>query len=75
MSSLVVEYDETGGYDCMTAAFHIYDGCRLLVDVDLDNFGQEHSMPPSAEQIEEARNVARAVCKALAEIGYGHGNP
>jgi hypothetical protein len=33
-------FDETGGYDCMTGAFHIWDGNRILMTIDQSAFGQ-----------------------------------
>lgn len=55
---LVVSYDESGGYDCMTAAFGIHQGDRTLAKLDLADYGQHNCKPPPPSAIMEARAYA-----------------
>ena len=36
------EYNETGGYDCMTGAFEILKAGKRVAAIDQSDFGQEH---------------------------------
>ncbi len=61
-----LKFDETGGYDCMTAAFSIHapDG-TLLCEVDARNFGQEPCDYEDTKSIETAKAIAQGIVFAL----------
>lgn len=61
---LVVSYDESGGYDCMTAAFEILQGDRALARLDLADYGQDNCKPPQPLAIIEAEAHARLFAAA-----------
>ena len=61
------EYDETGGYDCMTGAFIVEhpDGSRVVA-VDLGDFGQGHcEWPPQEAHKAAAEEIAKLITEAL----------
>lgn len=52
------EFDETGGYDCMTCGFHIYNGKHeRLLTIDGADYGQGRCAYTDIP--EEAENVAK----------------
>ena len=55
--TLTVEFDESGGYDCMTAAFRLSDGEKTVATIDLLDLGQK-SCGDYAGCVEEARKFA-----------------
>jgi hypothetical protein len=64
MNRWTKEFDEHGGYDCMTGAWNIYDPKgNLRVKVDLGHFGQA----PCAYEFRStgAEEVAECIVKAL----------
>lgn len=66
----IYEYDETGGYDCMTGAFRIYHSDKKpweqVVKVDLGDFGQGScEWPPKEEHKAAAEEVAKKIVAAL----------
>jgi hypothetical protein len=58
-------YDELGGYDCMTAAWHIVDADGTWVClVDLSYYGQRPNETPSPEAQDRAAAAARLIVGA-----------
>ena len=68
------EFEEYGGYDCMTSAFKIRDNNKLVVVVDCADFGEPRCAndgdPDSIKAKQEAGRVARLIAKApeMAEL-------
>lgn len=56
---LTVTYDESGGYDCMTATFEVRQGDRTLARLDLADYGQNNCKPPPPLAIIEAESYAK----------------
>lgn len=63
------EFEEDGGYDCMTDAFLLKRDGRTLIVIDLENFGQASNEPPPPEAAAEAEQLALKIVKALNEFG------
>lgn len=60
MNKWTAEFDETGGYDCMTGAWKIRDEQkRIIATVDQDDYGQEHC--DYDFRSEEAERHARSI--------------
>ena len=65
------EFEEDGGYDCMTGAFVLKRDGRPLIVIDLENFGQASGQrPPPPEAVAEAEQLALKIVKALNEFGH-----
>lgn len=60
---LTLEFNESGGYDCMFGAWVIKRDGEILVEVDQQNFGQ-HSCDYSYRS-SEAEEIACVILKAL----------
>lgn len=54
-----IEFDEMGGYDCMTSAYKV--GTVLI---DGRNYGQQSCDPLTAAQFQEMTADARLICAA-----------
>lgn len=59
---------ENGGYDCMTDAFHVENLGKLIVQVDLADFGQEPCAAASWKTRREAEDIARLIAAAPAML-------
>lgn len=64
------EFNDTGGYDCMTGAFIIHDAAgNTVCDVDLRYHGQDNCQWPAPE---EALNAAEVVAKKIVDALNTH---
>lgn len=62
--SVAMEFDECGGYDCMTAAWTIRDPQgNIRIEIDLRLFGQRNC--DSEYRSQEAEDLARSIVDAL----------
>lgn len=59
MKNWTIEFDEMGGYDCMTSAFRV--GSALL---DGQEYGQTSCDPLTFEQLQEMTQDARLIAAA-----------
>jgi hypothetical protein len=62
---ITMEFDEMGGYDCMSDAFNIKRDAKIIVQVDLADFGQSGCRPHTTDQYAAAERVARVCFEAL----------
>jgi hypothetical protein len=62
MSIWSYEYEETGGYDCMTGAFVILKGGKEVALIDQNDFGQEPCNYCRIPEAEEAAKFIVAAC-------------
>lgn len=61
---MTLEFDETGGYDCMTGAWLIRDDDHnIIVRIDQANFGQDHC--DYEFRSDKAKAIAETVYAAL----------
>ena len=66
-----VEFDEYGGYDCMTSAYRVEDADgNYLFSVDVDEFVTEPGWDASHAENEEARRLAECIVAAI-NLGEG----
>lgn len=67
MKNLSLEYYERGGYDCMTAAWTIYQEAKVLINVDVSHFGQNlnEEIPITDSRVQEAKRIAEICYEAL----------
>ncbi len=62
----ISDFDETGGYDCMTGAFDVLADGKIIVVVDCANYGQGQCDYDSAEA-NEAKKQAEANARLIAK--------
>lgn len=71
ITKLTSKYDALGGYDCMTAAYHLSDQDGIIrLSVDLSSFGQERCQPPTAEQAQAAAIFVANLVDAYNRRGF-----
>lgn len=57
-----VTFDDTGGYDCLTAAFHVIDEAgQTIITVDCRHFGQQNCQPLMPDVFQAAQTLARQI--------------
>ena len=56
------EYDEAGGYDCMTGAFVLFLGNHRIATIDQCNFRQKHC---TYEKLPEVEALAKHMVDKL----------
>lgn len=61
-----MEYDDYGGYDCMSSAQSIYgtESNQRICDLDYASYGQKHGVARSESDCPEAVANARLICAA-----------
>ena len=57
-------FGESGGYDCMTAAWHIETPKQMICSVDLSSYGQSARTDATPERKAEAEATARLIAAA-----------
>jgi hypothetical protein len=60
-----LEFDEYGGYDCMTGAWEIRKDSHLVLQIDQRFFGQSSRRDDHDHRSDEAKRVAEVCCEAL----------
>jgi hypothetical protein len=59
------EFDETGGYDCMYGAFRVSGPDGVVVDVDLQHYGQQSCDYKDEASKAKAEVIAKRITDAL----------
>jgi hypothetical protein len=68
MKNIRLEFQERGGYDCLSDAWKVLRGYQDLVTVDLADFGDWQERPPTEAELAEAERIAQACFKALKDL-------
>ncbi len=73
MTSWTAEWDEYGGYDCMTAAWNIKDGDELIAEIDCAT--EDHKDNPTAAANARLIAAAPSLVEVLEFILTENNNP
>jgi len=66
-----MEFDDSGGYDCMTAAYKIKCGKQLIASVDCADYGQENCSPLPFCVHAKAHEMSQLIVTAVNEYLKG----